>query len=62
MPDDMTDEQFACIRALVNFARIAGERTTKASLRTRMIADGWTDEQIKEAIKAVKEANNASGT
>ena len=57
MPD-MTERQFACIRALVNFARIAGERTTKASLRKRMLADGWTDEEIKEAIAAVKAQSN----
>lgn len=51
----MTERQFACIRALVNFARIAGERTTKNSLRRRMLADGWTDDEIKAAIEAVKQ-------
>lgn len=51
----MTERQFECIRQLVNFARIAGERTTKTSLRNRMLAVGWTDDEIKDAIAALKE-------
>ena len=55
----MTEREFACIRALVNFARIAGERTTKASLRARMLADGWTEDEIKAAIAALKAPSEA---
>lgn len=49
----MDERQFQCIRDLVNFARIS-ERQTKALVRSRMIAAGWTDEEIKAAIEAVK--------
>ncbi len=56
----MTEREFECIRALVNLARIAGDRTTKAALRQRMLAAGWTDGEIKGAIATLKQKDQGS--
>lgn len=49
----MTEDEFTCIRALANYARL--ENATKNRVLSAMRADGWTDDQIKAAIAALRE-------
>lgn len=47
----MTDRESDCIRAMLNFAR--GGIVTWRSLRYKMRADGWSDDEAKAALIAI---------